>query len=135
MPSEVTRMRVQMTEKADSAAETTRREKPSQKPAVSTAPAADAADAVGRREVRRRAMRGIGREGRFNSSGMIIVCQGGKRMGGTRVVRNDYCLREPTSFQGMTRLTEKRKSSSYNRQRGMRIRMEDLGSLHLLGLF
>jgi hypothetical protein len=67
-------IRVQMMEESDSTAETTRRrEKPSQKPAVSTAPAAPAADAVGRREVRRRATRGIGREGRFSSSGMIIV--------------------------------------------------------------
>lgn len=67
-------MRVQMMDAADSAAETTtRRQKPSQKPDVSTVPAAPAADAVGRREVRSRLMRGVGREGRFSSSGMAIV--------------------------------------------------------------
>ena len=67
-------MRVQMTENADSAAEMmTRREKPSQKPGVSTVPAAPVADAVGRGEVKRRATRGVGREWRSRISGMIVV--------------------------------------------------------------
>jgi hypothetical protein len=37
------------------------------------APAAGAADAVGRKEIRRRTTRGVGREGRFSSNGMIIA--------------------------------------------------------------
>jgi hypothetical protein len=67
-------MRVHRTEKADSAADTmTRREKLSQKAAVSTDPAAPgAADAVGRKVVRKRTTRGVEREDRFSNSGILI---------------------------------------------------------------
>lgn len=63
-----------MMENADSAAEmTTMREKLSQKPDVLTVPAAPAADAVGRREVRKRVTRGVGREERLSISGMVTI--------------------------------------------------------------